>query len=80
MFEQTFPRQIMSQSVVLRFSDFAGGADLASVNAIQFVFTGPQDLDASFDRILVSAVPLPASGLLLGGALLGAAAWRRRRS
>ncbi len=80
MVEKIFPKEIKSQSVVLLFADFAGTASFSAVNAIEFVFTGPQDLDASFERIQVSAVPLPAGALLLGGGLVGLLALRRRRA
>lgn len=78
LFEKTFPQEIKSQSVDLLFDDFDGTASFAAIDAIEFAFSGPQDLDASFERILVSAVPLPASGLLLGAAAVGLIALRRR--
>ena len=78
MIEKIFPREIKSQSVILLFADFTGTASFSAVNAIEFAFSGPQDLDASFERILVSAVPLPAGAVLLGAGLLGLLTLRRR--
>lgn len=78
MLERSYPREIKSQPVILLFSDFTGIADLTSVNVLEFAFSGPQDLDASFERIVVAPVPLPASGLLLAAAAAGLVARRRR--
>ena len=78
MLERTYPRAIKSQPVSLLFSDFSGTASFSAVDAMEFSFSGPQDLDASFERITVSAVPLPASGLLLGAAAISLIALRRR--
>ena len=78
--EQTFPQTISGDRISFVFDDYDGDADLTSVNAVRFVFTGPANLDASFSLLGVSPIPLPASGLLLGAGLLGAAALRRRRT
>ena len=84
MLERTFPGSIAGSRISFAFADFAGVADFASVDAIAFTFSGPQDLDASFDRIVVAGspaapVPLPAGGALLAAALLAFGALRRLR-
>lgn len=72
-------------AVGLSTLDFAGGFD-----AVRFVDTTPFMSDSAsarrgdgfdIDAISVesSVIPLPASVLLLGGALAGLGAWRRRR-
>lgn len=76
--ETVLPEDIEGDTVLLGFDGFAGGADLTDVDAIEFVFSGPENLDASFALLGIAQVPLPASGLLLGGALLGVGALRRR--
>ncbi len=63
------------------FSEFSGDANLSNLGALQFVAggNGVVDLDARLNSIGVSLVPVPAAGLLLGGALMGGAAIARRR-
>ena len=82
---RTLPQSMVRQAVTLAFADFTGGADFGRVDSISFRFSGPKDLDASFDRIMVvndavSPVPLPAGGVLLGLGLLGLAGLVSRRA
>ena len=82
---RTFPRTIEGGAITFAFADYAGTVDFASVDSIAFTFSGPADLDASFDRIValnneVAAVPLPAGGALLAGGLLALASRRRARA
>lgn len=77
-FESTLPEDIEGETVTLDFANFTGGADFTDIEAIEFVFSGPENLDASFAFLGISQIPLPASGLLLGAGLLGFAAMRRR--
>jgi len=72
----------------LFFSEFAGTADFNDIATLSFSidsenvpFFGPQfALDGSLNSISIGAVPLPASGILLIGALGGVAAMRRRKA
>lgn len=85
MFERTFSRELVGSTLDFAFADFSGGANFSSVDRITFAFSGPQDLDASLDRIEVAGgdtpapIPVPASAAFLGTGLLGIAALRRRR-
>ncbi len=85
-FQATFPA-LTSGVFAGSFDAFVGDADLSNLGALQFVAggNGVQNLDAQINSIGVNVeeappvVPLPASALLLGGALAGAAAFGRRR-
>ena len=72
----------------LFFSQFTGDADFNSVATLSFMIDSENVpaipgsspfVDGSLDSIEIGAVPLPATGLLLMGALGGAAALRRRK-
>lgn len=67
----------------LFFSEFTGGADFNNLATLSFMIdstgTGAR-VDGSITSISISAVPLPATGLLLFGALGGAAVLRRRKA
>ena len=76
---QTYPQTIVGDRISFVFDDFDGDADLTDANAVRFIFSGPPNLDASFALLGVAAIPVPASGLLLGAGLLGFLALRRRR-
>ena len=74
-------------SPILRFNQFTfGGSDpfnFSDVASLSFKFdttTTRGNVDGQLDSITVGAVPVPASGLLLLGALGGAAALRRRKA
>ncbi len=74
-------------SPVLRFNEFTfGGAsafDFTNVAALSFKIDSTStrgNVDGQLASIEVSAVPVPAAGLLLLGALGGAAALRRRKT
>lgn len=79
-FSATFPG-FSSEVFVGSFSEFAGSADLTNLDSLVFTAggNGVLDLDATINSIGVNVVPLPASALLLGGALLGAGAFARKR-
>lgn len=73
----------------LFFSEFTGSADFNILSTLSFLIDshnvlsgfGPQPkLDGSLNSISIGAVPLPASGLLLFGALGGVVALRRRKA
>jgi hypothetical protein len=72
----------------LYFSQFTGNADFNSIATLSFMidsenvpdFGRQPRLDGSLDAISIGAVPLPAAGFLLFGALGGVAALRRRKS
>lgn len=71
--------------VVFSFADFAGTADLRSINSVSFTLAGrAAAVDASLDLLYfgstLAPVPLPAGALLLGSALLGAGLMGRRRA
>lgn len=72
---------------VLRFNEFTFGAsdafDFNNVAALSFKIdstTTRGNVDGQLASIEVSAVPVPAAGLMLLGALGGAAALRRRKT
>ena len=74
-------------SPILRFNEFtfAGTSafDFNNVAALSFKIDSTStrgNVDGQLASIEVSAVPVPASGLLLLGALGGAAALRRRKA
>lgn len=70
-------------SPVLFFSQFTGSADFNTLASLSFSIdsTGvANSVDGSLDSISISAVPLPAGGLLLLGALAGLSALRRKKS
>lgn len=72
-------------SATLRFSEFTGYEtfDFSNVAFLNFSIDSTNtanDIDGRLGSIQVSAVPVPASGLLLIGALGGAAALRRRKA
>jgi hypothetical protein len=70
-------------SPVLFFSQFTGSADFNTLASLSFSIdsTGvANSVDGSLDSISISAVPLPAGGLLLLGALGGLSALRRKKS
>lgn len=58
------------------YADFLGSADFTDVSAVVLQFSGPAEIDASFDNF--KAVPTPGAVSLL--ALGGFAAARRRRA
>ncbi|QCO56854.1 VPLPA-CTERM sorting domain-containing protein (plasmid) [Pseudorhodobacter turbinis] len=72
----------------LFLSAFAGSADFDNIATLSFEidssavdgFGAVERVDGSITSIELSPVPLPASGLLLFGALGGAAAMRRRKA
>ena len=73
-----------SSVVFFKFTDFAGTADLKSINSVSFTLSGrTASVDATLDLLSFGQtpvpVPVPASGLLLGTAVLGAGMLRRRR-
>ena len=80
MLKQTFPETIVGDRITFLFDEYSGNADLTAANAIRFVFSGPENLDASFALLGVATIPLPAGGALLGGALLAFVAVGRRRA
>ena len=71
---------------------FTGFGDLTNANDISLFVSGPANLDTTFNFIgaddlianpvtpPVAAIPLPASGLLLGGLILGAGVVTRRKT
>lgn len=75
-------------SPTLYFSQFTGSADFTDVAELSFMidttnvpeFGAVTSVDGSLDRITISAVPVPASGLLLVTALGGVVALRRRKA
>ncbi len=75
-------------SPFLFFSQFMGSADFNSLATLSFMIDttnvpgfGPVfSVDGSLNSISLNAVPLPATGLLLFGALGGVAALRRRKA
>lgn len=67
----------------LFFSQFTGTADFSLVDVLSFTIdtTGLlPNVDGSLDRISISAIPLPAGGLLLIFGLGGLAALRRKKA
>ena len=74
-------------SPILRFNEFtfagANPFDFTNVASLSFKIdtsTTRGNVDGQLDSITVSAVPVPASGLLLLGAFGGVAALRRRKA
>ncbi|SHF83152.1 VPLPA-CTERM protein sorting domain-containing protein [Loktanella atrilutea] len=74
-------------SPILRFNEFTFGGsnpfDFTNVASLSFMIDTSNtrgNVDGQLDSITVSAVPVPASGLLLLGAFGGAAALRRRKA
>lgn len=73
-------------SPVLKFSDILGSdtfnfGDVASLTfSISSTATNADSIDGALSSIEISAVPVPASGLLLLGAFGGVAALRRRKA
>lgn len=73
-------------SPILRFNEFdflSGTFDFFNVASLSFKIdstTTRGNVDGQLDSITVSAVPVPAAGLLLLGALGGVAALNRRRT
>lgn len=77
--------ELSGTPVVFSFADFTGNADLTSINSVSFRLSGRSpSVDASLDLLYfgstLTSVPLPASGILLGAALLGAGLMGRRRA
>ena len=72
-------------SPILKFSEITGSNvfDFSQVASLSFTINSTGTVDSSdgrLDAITVSAVPVPAAGLMLLGALGGAAALRRRKA
>lgn len=72
-------------SPVLKFSDITGSGvfDFSNVTSLSFTISSAMSadsVDGALNGIEVSVIPIPASGLLLFGALGGAAALRRRKA
>lgn len=66
----------------LLFSQFTGTADFNIVQELAFAIDttgGVRGVDGSLERITISAIPLPAGGLLLVFGLGGLAALRRKK-
>lgn len=66
----------------LLFSQFTGTADFNIVQELSFAIDttgGVRGVDGSLERITISAIPLPAGGLLLVFGLGGLAALRRKK-
>ena len=66
----------------LFFAEFTGNADFNSLSTLSFAIstTGGQiSVDGSLNSISISAIPLPAGGLLLIAGLGGLAALRRKK-
>ncbi len=77
--------QTASSTGNISFS-FAGFGDLSSASMISLLVSGPTAFDSSFTLLGAedlepnpSPVPLPASGMMLGGLMLGAGFVARRR-
>jgi len=70
-------------SPVLLFSSFSGTVNFDSVSTVTFVLdsTGlAEGVDGKLNSIKIGAVPVPAAGFLLVGAIGGLASLRRKKS
>lgn len=78
-FNTIVPGEITGVDIFGAFDEFTGGADLTQIVKLEFDVASNDEEDASLDSIAINVIPLPASGLLLVGALGGAAAFARKR-
>lgn len=80
----TYPELLnLSFSPILLFSAFSGGVNFDSLSTVTFTIdsTGlAEGVDGKLNSIKIGAVPVPAAGFLLVGAIGGLASLRRKKS